>query len=73
MALLGGINMTFLQLLGLVCPLAALAGAIISGLVLSMGDRNTKWKSKLGRWGAAGIVLLAFGMWGWISSIAYVN
>jgi hypothetical protein len=64
--------MTLLQVLGLVCPVAALSGAIMSGIVLAKADMRTKWASKLGCWGVAGMILLAFGMLGWIHHIAYV-
>jgi len=63
--------MTLLQVLGLVCPVAALAGGIISGLVLAKANHNTKWGSKLGRWGIMGLLLLVFGMFGWIHSVTY--
>lgn len=63
--------MTVLQLLGLVCPPAALSGAIISGIVLAKAKKDTKWKSKLGRWGLVGMILLLFGLLGWIQHIAY--
>jgi len=62
--------MTFLQLLGLVCPLMATAGGIISGIVLSKSNHDTKWSSTLGKTGAIGMLLLLFGMWGWLYSIS---
>jgi hypothetical protein len=62
--------MTFLQLLGIVCPLMAMAGAIISGIVLAKSNHDTRWSSKLGKWGAIGMLFLLFGMLGWIRSIA---
>ncbi len=64
--------MTFLQFLGLVCPFAALVGGIICGLVLSKASPNTKWGSKLGRWGIVGILLLMFGTFGWVHYILYI-
>ena len=62
--------MVLAQVFGIVCPVMAMAGAIVSGLVLAMADHNTKWKSTLGRWGAVGVALLLFGMWGWLYSIS---
>ncbi len=63
-------SMTFLQMFGIVCPLAALAGGIICGLVLAKAESNTKWGSKLGRLGIVGLLLLVFGMFGWVQSVA---
>jgi hypothetical protein len=65
----GGVNMTLLQALAIICPFAAMFGAVVSGLVLAKSDHHTKWASKLGRWGLIGVVMLFFGMLGWLYTI----
>jgi hypothetical protein len=52
------------DLLRIVLLFSALAGGIVSGLVMAKAKPNTKWMSKLGIWAIVSLMLLLVGLGG---------